>query len=151
MFCLLTDSHLERAVFFGTLSWSQDQLLLQNDSATETRGLWIFQESLRPRRWTPTTCNNETPHHWLPIENGVFWPVMCHSVRVRTCQGHSEEVQLSPAKLLRSLLDALPFHWLTELTLPQGKLTERRIWNDYFLSLHYFSNVLFSAVFLLSK
>lgn len=79
VFCLLTDSHLERAVFFGTLSWSQDELLLQNDSATETPGLRILQESLRPRRWTQTTCNNETLHHWLPIENRLSWPVMCHS------------------------------------------------------------------------
>lgn len=67
--------------------------------------------------------------HWLPK---VMWWATVQSVS--TCQGHSEEEQLSPAKLLRSLLVNLSFHWLKVLTLPQGKLTERTKPKDYFLS-----------------
>lgn len=58
VFCLLTHNHLKRWVFFGTLSRSQDQLLLQYDSATETEGLGrTLQQRLLQRRWTPARCN----------------------------------------------------------------------------------------------
>lgn len=58
VFCLLTHKHLKSCVFFGTLSRSQDQLLLQYDSATETEGLRrTLQQRLLRRQWTPATCN----------------------------------------------------------------------------------------------
>lgn len=55
VFCLLTHNHLKRCVFFGTLSRSQDQLLFQYDSATETQGLQrtlqqrLLRETMNPR------------------------------------------------------------------------------------------------------
>ena len=60
MFCLLTDSHAERGVFVSTLSWSQDQVLLQNDSATITCGLWTRQESLRTTQWIPASSTYQS-------------------------------------------------------------------------------------------
>jgi len=46
-------------------------------------------------------------------------------VCVFTCQGHSVEVQASPSKLLRALLDCLLSHWLILFNLPQGNGTDR--------------------------
>lgn len=108
MFCQLTDRHLERLVFLGTLSRSQDQVLLQNDATTETCRLWSPQKSLQTN--TMTRSNNDLSLFGPHI---VSW---CSP----TCQGHSEDEQLSPSKLLRTLLETLSFHCLRLYTLPQG-------------------------------
>lgn len=76
MFYRLTDSHLERVVFFGTLSWSQDKVVLQYDSTTETCRLRVLQDGLRPTGWSPVTGNNETLHPRLTVDDHLLWPVM---------------------------------------------------------------------------
>lgn len=45
--CLPTDRHSEVSVLLCTLSCGQDQVLAQDDSATETRGLCVLQQSLQ--------------------------------------------------------------------------------------------------------
>lgn len=80
---------------------------------------------------------------------------MCHSLCVHacvpTCQGHSVEVQVSPSKLLRMLLDCLSSHCLRLFTLPQGNLTERGIWDayDYFLMIMFLCSVCYLNYFFL--